>query len=318
MAYGARLESALGETPHEFESRILRHVDGSPDHDGRDSRMGVVLALGAALAYGLSDFLGGLLSRRISPWTVALVAQIVGTVTVSVVAVTIPADLSVADLGWGAASGIGSGLGTVFLYRGLGSGQMNVVAPLSALGAAVLPVVVGFAVGERPGGLTWLGIGCALPAIWLVSRAGSEVAVAAGRPGAGVRDGLLAGAGFGLLFVALGQVPESAGLWPLALGQGVALVLIAVGVRLVAAPIRSAGRRILATAAAVGVCAAAATVLYQFAARSQLVSVAAVLTSLYPALTVTLAAVFLHERMNRTQACGLGLAVAAVVLVALP
>jgi len=278
--------------------------------------MGVVLALGAALAYGLSDFLGGLLSRRISPWTVALFVQFAGAIAVTVAATSFPADLTTADLGWGAASGIGSGLGTVFLYRGLGRGQMNVVAPLSALGAAVLPVVVGVVVGERPGALTWVGIGCALPAIWLVSRADSEGAAV--RAGAGVSDGLLAGAGFGLLFIALGQVPASAGLGPLVIGQWVAFLLVVVGARIAAAPIRSAGSQILATAAAVGVCAAAATVLYQLAARSQLVSVAAVLTSLYPALTVTLAAVFLHERVNRTQAWGLGLAVVAVVLVALP
>lgn len=280
--------------------------------------MGVVLALAAALAYGLSDFLGGLFSRRISPWTVALLAQFVAATVLLLAAATAPAELTAADLGWGAASGIGSGLGTVFLYRGLGGGQMNVVAPLSALGAAVVPVAVGFGLGERPEALTWIGIGCALPAIWLVSRAGAEVAAEAGLPGAGVRDGLLAGAGFGLLFVALGQVPGAAGLWPLAVGQVVALAVIAAGVKIVAAPVRSAGRRLLAAAGAVGVCAAAATVLFQLAVRSQLVSVAAVLTSLYPALTVILAAVILHERVNRTQACGLALAVAAVVLVALP
>lgn len=279
--------------------------------------MGIVLALGAALAYGLSDFLGGLLSRRASAWTIALLAQVTGAIAVSVAAATMPSQLTAADLAWGAASGIGSGLGTAFLYRGLGGGQMNVVAPLSALGAAVLPVVVGFAVGERPGPLTWVGFGCALPAIWLVSRAGDQVR-ATGRPSAGVRDGLLAGAGFGLLFVALGQVPEAAGLWPLAIGQCVAVVLLAVAVRLVAAPNRAAGFSILSAAVGVGAAAAAATVLFQLAVRSQLVSVAAVLTSLYPALTVTLAAVFLRERVTRTQGYGLGLAAVAVVLVALP
>lgn len=280
--------------------------------------MGVVLALGAALAYGLSDFFGGLLSRRINPWTVALFAQLASAIIVTVVALAIPAELTGSDLAWGAASGIGSGLGTAFLYRGLGGGQMNVVAPLAGVGSAVLPVAVGFAFGERPAALTWIGIVCAVPAIWLVSRAGSAVAAKAGRPGAGVRDGLLAGAGFGLLFVALGQVPGSAGLWPLAIGQWVAFVVIAIGALLVSAPLRAAGRRILVAAALVGLCAAAATTLYQLAARSQLVSVAAVLTSLYPALTVALAAVILHERVNRTQAVGLALAAAAVVLVALP
>lgn len=275
----------------------------------------MLLALGAALAYGLSDFLGGLLSRRASPWAVALLAQVVSAVAVTAAAVRVAADLTTADLAWGAVSGIGSGLGTIFLYRGLGGGEMNVVAPLSAVGAALLPVIVGVLVGERPTTWAWVGIGCALPAIWLVSRGGGDAAAQSG-PSAGIRDGLLAGASFGLLFVALGQVPDSAGLWPTALGQAVAVVAIGLGVLLVKAPVRDTARTVALVALGVGVCAALATVLYQLAARSQLVSLAAVITSLYPALTVTLAAVVLHERVNRVQAVGLGLAAAAVALVA--
>ncbi len=272
------------------------------------------------MAYGLSDFLGGLMSRRGSPWAIALLAQIVSAAAVTVAAVTVAAvtvaaDLTTADLAWGAASGIGSGLGTAFLYRGLASGQMNVVAPLSAVGAALLPVVVGVIIGERPSIWAWVGISCALPAIWLVSRGGEDIAARSGRS-AGIRDGLLAGASFGLLFVALGQVPESAGLWPTALGQVVAVVVIGLGVLLVKAPVRNTERAVAMVAFGVGLCAALATVLYQLAARSQLVSLAAVVTSLYPALTVTLAAIVLHERVNRVQAAGLGLAAAAVTLVA--
>lgn len=277
--------------------------------------MGVIFALGAALAYGLSDFLGGLLSRRASPWAVALLAQAVSVIGVSIAAATVTSTLTAADLAWGAASGIGSGLGTVFLYRGLGGGQMNVVAPLSAVGAALLPVIIGVLVGERPSAWAWLGIGCALPGIWLVSRGVKEVAEHSGRS-SGVRDGLLAGAGFGLLFVALGQVPASAGLWPLSIGQGVAAVVIGTGAALVRAPLRATTRGVLTVALGVGACSALATVLFQLAVRAQLVSLASVITSLYPALTVALAAIVLHERVNRVQAGGLGLAAAAVALVA--
>lgn len=277
--------------------------------------MGLLLALGAALGYGLSDFLGGLLSRRASPWAIALLAQVAGAAAVAAAALTVAADLTATDLAWGAASGVGSGLGTAFLYRGLGSGQMNVVAPLSAVGAAVLPVVVGVLTGERPSAWAWFGIACALPAIWLVSRGGEDVAAHSGRR-AGIRDGLLAGASFGLLFVALGQVPASAGLWPTALGQAVAVLVIGVGVLLVKAPVRATERTVALVAVGVGLCAAVATVLFQLAVRAQLVSLAAVVTSLYPALTVTLAAIVLHERVNRVQASGLALAAAAVTLVA--
>lgn len=284
--------------------------------------MGVLLALASALAYGASDFFGGLLSRRASPWLIASTAQLTSFGVLAAVAVSFSSAASAGDLWWGACAGIGSGAGTFFLYRGLGAGQMNVVAPLSAVGAALVPVAVGVVAGERPGMLTWLGIACAIPAILLVSRASPAPAAAApGRAGAGVRDGLLAGAGFGLLFVALGQVPEEAGLWPLALSQGVAAVILTAGaVRAGVSPVLTGGRLtaglLFGQAALVGLLGAAATTLYQLAAQSQLVSVAAVLTSLYPALTVVLAAVLLHERVNRYQAVGLALAAAAVALVA--
>ena len=276
----------------------------------------IVLALAAAVAYGLSDFLGGLFSRRASAWAIAVLAQCAGALALAVVAIGFPGDPTGTALLWGAVSGIGSGMGTYFLYRGLGGGQMNVVAPLSAVGAAIVPVVIGFVLGERPAALAWVGIACAFPAIWLVSRVSVDGAPD-GPIGSGVREGLLAGAGFGLLFVAIGQVPEEAGLWPLALGQSVAVVVLAIGAAAAKAPIRSTSRGLVAGALAVGLCAGAASLLYQLAVRGELVSVTAVLTSLYPALTVLLAAVFLHERMNRTQGVGLVLAAAAVTMVAL-
>lgn len=279
--------------------------------------MGVLLALASALAYGASDFFGGVLSRRASPWVIAAGAQVASFVALVAVGAVVGSRPEAAALWWGAAAGIGSGAGTFFLYRGLGAGQMNVVAPLSALGAALVPVAVGVATGERPGALTWLGIGCAFPAIWLVSRTGKGAArEGRGEAHAGVRDGLLAGAGFGLLFVALGQVPEGAGLWPVALSQAVATVILLVGAVRAGSIALLRRDRVVPLAALVGLLAAAATALYQLAAQSQLVSVAAVLTSLYPALTVVLAAILLHERVNRVQAAGLALAVAAVALVA--
>ena len=252
--------------------------------------MSIVLALGAALAYGLSDFLGGLLSRRASPWAIAVLAQFAGVCALAIVATGFERNPDRGDLAWGAVSGVGSGLGTYFLYRGLGGGQMNVVAPLSAVGAAVVPVVLGFALGERPAALAWIGIACALPAIWLVSRVSTEGPSATTRSDAGVRDGLLAGAGFGLLFLAVGQVGDDAGLWPLTLGQGIAVVVLAIGAVAAKTSVRSIPRRLVAGALAVGICAGAATLLYQLAVRGELVSVTAVLASLYPALTVLLAA----------------------------
>lgn len=277
--------------------------------------MGVLLALAAAVGYGLADFVGGLLSRRTSVWTVTVLMQFTGAAALTLIAwigFSMPATR---DLAWGAASGIGSGAGTFFLYRGLAAGRMGVVAPLSAVGAAVVPVLVGVALGERPAPAAWAGVALAFPAIVLVSREPSAQLTrpAAGR--AGLRDGLLAGGGFGLLFVALGQVPEDAGLWPLAFGQVTSLLILAAGAWLASSGRHPAPRRVVAGALAAGLLAAAATGAYQLATYGELVSVAAVLTSLYPAVTVALAAVVLHERASRVQAAGLALAAVAVVLI---
>ena len=278
--------------------------------------MTIALALGAALMYGLSDFLGGLLSRRISAWAVAVVAQMASTVLTVMAALFIRGEPTVADWAWGALAGIGGGLGTGFLYRGLSSGRMGVVAPLSAVGAAVLPVVVGLVTGERPALLTWIGIGCALPAIWLVSTAADPVDVS-GRPhgmAEGVTDGLLAGLGFGLLFSTLGQVPDTAGLGPLAMAQATsvaAVIALATVLRQDWLPRDRHSR----WAIIVGALAAGAALLFLLATRTGLLTVASVLTSLYPAFTVLLAATLLRERIQAAQGAGLVLAAAAVVLV---
>ncbi len=278
--------------------------------------MVVVLALGSALAYGLSDFVGGLLSRRVSPWTVAVVAQAAATVLTALVALVVDGEPTTADWAWSALAGVGSGAGAGFLYRGLSAGRMGVVAPISAVGAALLPVALGVLLGERPSAVTWLGVCCAFPAIWLVSR--TEDTSEPQRPAtvaAGFVDGVLAGVGFGLLFAALGQVPEKAGLGPLALTQAtsvLATILLAMALRARWLP----RDRSSAAALNLGVLSTAATVLFLLATQTGLLTVAAVVTSLYPALTVLLATLVLRERIGRTQGVGLALAAAAVALVA--
>ena len=274
--------------------------------------MSVLLALGSALFYGLSDFLGGLVSRRTSAWPVAFVAQVGAALGAIVVALAVPGDPTTTDLLWGALAGLGSGLGSAFLYRGFAAGRMGVVAPVSAVGAAVVPVVVAIGLGERPAALVWLGVALALPAIWLVSR---EPATGAGGPAAGLVDGVLAGLSFGLLFAAMAQVPDGAGLAPVAVGQSTATLTIAV----TASVLR---QRWLPTHSfeawglLAGLLATGAVVMFLLATQSGLLTVAAVLTSLYPAFTVLLAATALREHIHRAQAVGLLLSGVAVALVA--
>ena len=110
--------------------------------------MTVLLSLVAAASYGLADFNGGWLAKRVSPWTVALTAQAGGALATLVVALLVDGRPTGADLGWAVLAGLGNGVGTAFLYRGLSSGRMGVVAPVSGVGAALLPVVVGVAIGS--------------------------------------------------------------------------------------------------------------------------------------------------------------------------
>jgi drug/metabolite transporter (DMT)-like permease len=274
----------------------------------------VLLALLGAASYGVSDFVGGMFGKRASAWAVAATGGVGGAVVSVVLALLHSGDPTAGDLAWGAGAGVGSGVGTAFLYRGLASGRMGVVAPVSGVLAVVLPVVVGVVTGERPGALVWLGIAAAVPAIWLVAREPTTTAGGAG--GSGARDGVLAGIGFGGLFACLGQVPDSAGFWPLAMAQLAGLVVIALAATALGAT--WVPRHAAAWGGGLaGLLGGVATWAFLVATHHGLLSVAAVLTSLYPAFTVLLAALVLRERVHRVQAAGLALGGVAVVLVAL-
>lgn len=271
----------------------------------------LLLALGAAAAYGVSDFVGGLSSRRTSAWPVAAVNSAVGCGCAVVGALLLPADAGPADLAWGALAGVGSGLGGAFLYRGLARGRMGVVGPVSAVGAALLPTLAGLLLGERLGPVTWAGVLVALPGIWLVAREPGA------RTDAGLVDGLLAGAGFGVLFAATGQVPESAGLWPLAVTQLVGLVSVVALAAALQEPWLSRHRAVVLGGSAAGLLTFLALVGLLLATQQGLLTVSAVLASLYPAVTVLLARVLLAERLHRSQVGGLLLCGVTVVCVAL-
>jgi drug/metabolite transporter (DMT)-like permease len=176
----------------------------------------------------------------------------------------------------------------------------------------VIPVLIGVSAGERPSAVVWLGMVAALPGIWLVSREESE------RPatgGSGLLDGLLAGVGFGVLFAALGQVPDGAGYWPFAVMEATSVVAVVVAcLALRGAPLPHHREQWWGLFS--GLLAAVAGVCFLVATHHGLLSVSAVLVSLYPAFTVLLAALVLRERIHGVQAAGLALCGVAVVLVA--
>src|SRR5262245_47971078 len=269
----------------------------------------------------MSDFLGGLISRSVHYAIVGVLAYATAVVALVAVVLLTAAPAPTRDaLFWGAVSGLGAAGGTLFLYRGLAHGRMGVVAPLSGLGTAALPVLVGVAVGDRPSGLAWLGIAAALPAIWLVSTSGGESGATEQPTGTfseGVVDGLLAGVGFAILLVALDFAGGDSGLWPVLASEATGLALMAVFVvairRSIAAwPVRPGD---LGGAVATGLLGGAAIVAFYLSTQEGLLSIVAVLTSLYPAVTVVGAAVVLREAITRRQAVGLALAAVAVVLI---
>src|SRR6516225_8822340 len=275
--------------------------------------MGILLGLTAALLYGGSDFGGGLASRRFGPVRVTVIGSAVSTVLAWVALIVSGGPGPDARaIAWGLASGLAGGAGTLVLYRGLARGQMSVVGPLSAVGAAVVPVAAGVALGERPSLLAIGGVLIALPAIVLVAASGSV----RGKLGAGLFDGLAAGLAFGILFIGLAQAGRNAGLWPVASEQTATLLpvlLVAIRTRApLRFPVRAAGLPVLAGAAGL-----AATLTYFYATHVSMLAVAAVLVSLYPGVTVLLARVLLHERFSPAQRAGLGLAALAVAAIAL-
>lgn len=277
--------------------------------------MAILLALVSAGAYGLSDFLGGIFSRRTSVWPVAVVGQSSSTVCAVAIAVVIGGTVTPADWWWGACAGIGGGLGTAFLYRGFATGKMSVVAPISALGSAVVPVAAGLITGDRPTVLAWIGIVFAMPAIYLISRMDDAAVDVPDDHGGAVLDGVVAGLGFGAMFAMLGQIGGDAGMYPLALTQLVSVGAIALTASILRQrwlPRRDGSWR----AAAMGPLGTGATGAFLYATHSGLLSIVSVIAALYPALTVLLAACVLREHIHRAQAVGLGLAAVAVSLVA--
>ena len=272
--------------------------------------MGNVLALVSALCFGVTHFVSGLVSRRAPGMTVSLHAQLAGTVVTLPLALTAPPSTG---LGWGALSGVGTGVGVAFLYRALGKGAMSLVVPASDVAAVVVPVLVGLTLlGQPLSGTALAGICCAVPALWLVGRDKREQAQTA----KGVPDALVAGLGFALHFVAVARIPADAGFWPVLVSRAVSVAVIAALI----AGTRGQWRlpvRLLGPAAFAGACGSAATVLYLLAAQRQVLAIAAVLAALYPAVPVVLAVVFLRERVNRAQVAGLLGAGAAIALVSL-
>jgi drug/metabolite transporter (DMT)-like permease len=273
----------------------------------------VALALGSSLVYGVSDFLGGLKSRTLPLLSVLLVSQGSALLVLgAVVLVSGKAPPAGEFIAYAALGGLAEAVGVAAFYRGLAVGVMSIVSPIAAT-APVVPVVAAVALGELPGTLQTAGLVLAVAGIAIISLE-SRDASQAGDLAPSIFFGLLTAIGFGGFLVAMDAASEGEVVWALFVARLTAVVaFISVFV---------ARRKPLAVPRAetpvlvlIGVLIIAADALYATASTEGLLSVVAVLSSLYPVVTIVLARFYLQERLRRPQQVGAAASIAGAVLV---
>lgn len=272
----------------------------------------VALALAASISWGIADFVGGLKSRRLHVLTVLLLSQAVGTVLVAALVLAGgegPPDARYVV--YGGLAGLSGLVGLAAFYRGMAVGAMSVVAPISATGAAI-PVVVGVATGERPSAIQAAGLLLALAGVVIASR---EKGAAGPRLAAGTGLALAAAAGFGGFFVGIDASSDGGVLWALLAARTFDVALLG-AVALALRPGLVPSGRDTRDIALVGFFDVAANALFALASTEGLVSLVAVLASLYPVVTIFLARAVLGERVRPSQGAGVVLALVGVAAIA--
>ncbi len=273
--------------------------------------LAATLALTAAICWGAGDFTGGIASRRSSAFRSVLIGYSVGLIALVIVALIYTEPLpSLADLGWGALSGVCGMIGVGFLFQGFARGRMGIVAPLSAVLATAMPVIFNAFTEGLPGNLQFVGFGVALVGIWLLSRPEQlssrpiELGMAA-----------VAGLGFGAFFITLDQVGENTVFWPLIAGRTAACTIMIIFAFATHRPIlRQLPLRLLTLA---GILDVGGNLFFLLATQNGRLDVTSVLGSLYPAITALLAQLTIKEHLTRPQRVGIGAAMLAIVLITL-
>lgn len=280
--------------------------------------MPVALASTSAVAYGISDYLGGVASRRARALRVVSVSYPISIVLVGVAAVVAGGAPTPVGIGWGLASGLFSGLAAWTFYAALSRGPMSVISPIAAVLAAAGPLGFGLAAGERPSIGLAAGMIVALVATVLVSLEGDA--------GSSVQYGRLtvrllgltvfSGLAFAAFFVLLSRVPAGEGLWPVAASRVGATAILLTAAVLARESFRFP-RRLIAIGAVIAVCDAVANGAFYLASQAGMLSLVSVIAALYPAFTVALAVTHGGERMRPVQTAGVALATVVIVLLAL-
>jgi len=271
----------------------------------------ILFGLASALAWGAGDFSGGLATKRGNVTSVVLISQIAGGLFLLLLALvfreTVPPS---GDFLFGALAGIAGVIGLLALYSGLAHGRMGVVAPLTAVASAAIPIVYSLFAEGLPPALQIAGFALALIAVWLLSGASGDTAVQRVELG----YSLLAGTGFALFFILIDQANETAVFWPLTAARLASVTCLAIFIAVRGIWQRPTREQIPLIVLA-GLLDALGNAFFALSARFGRLDLAAILSSLYPATTVLLAQIVLHERLNRPQWLGVFIALLALILI---
>ena len=275
--------------------------------------MAALLALSGALFWGVGDFLGGLTARRLAVLTVLAVSQAVGLAGVALW-VWLASDPfpGVTELLPAALAGVAGLIGLGALYRGLAVGAMGIVAPISAA-SPIVPLAVDAAQGVVPDALQWLGVGLVLAGIATLSREPS--ALGGQRIAAGAGLAIVAALGFGLFFVGLDAGADESAPWAVVAARSASVTLAIVAAIFTFTSLLPP-RRLLPTLVGVGVFDTGANVSVAFSTTKGAAGIVAVLSALYPVVTVVLARLVLGERLSVGRRVGGVVALAGAALVA--
>jgi drug/metabolite transporter (DMT)-like permease len=267
----------------------------------------------SAISWGAGDFCGGIVSRKAGVYRAAFFGEAVGLVFLAIMLAIVREPLPAwADLGWSAIAGVMGSAGLLLLFRALAGGKMSIAAPVSALMAAVLPVIASSMTEGLPGIFKYAGFVLALAAIWLISR-GDGHQTKLHLHLADLRTPLLSGVLFGIYFILMNKGSQTAIVWPMVAARfsgAFFLLWFALAKREAGWPGKTtAGLVLLNATGDIG-----GNTFYILSGQAGRLDVAAVLGSLYPGMTVLLAGLILHERLNRSQWVGIAAAMAAIVL----
>lgn len=279
--------------------------------------MALLLAGFAALSYGIADFCGGFAAAKSRLLPVLFLSQLLGLLVALAAAALMAHGLpSGRDMMWGFVAGVTGSMGLFMLYGGIAKSIVAIVSPASAVVGAIIPVLFALLLGERPSTTAFIGSLVCLPAILMLSWEGK--AGQHGKPAirTALGYGLLAGLGFGCFFIALSRTRPEAGIWPLVAARIASLIAFAIALRIARQPFRverpGRGPALIAGTADMG-----ANIMFMLACQSGLLSLVAIVTSLFPAPTVILARIVLHQRIPPVRLAGLALALTGVGLISL-